>query len=414
MRKKLLAVLLAASMLLSACGSAKPAGNGDETTASGSAETTVPDVSGMTEEEIYQAMIERSLMTLGDTARMVNVLQKAARGEEITIGYIGGSITEGMTAGAELCWAKLTYDWLCTKFPDAKINYVNAGMSGTPSTLGVIRAERDLYGEFTPDIVFVEFAVNDAQDATSKACYESLVTKILGKENNPAVVLFFTMLKNGYTCEEHMSAVGNNYSLPMISLRNTLQPEFDGGRMAWEDYSDDESHPNVWGHEMVSDLMKNYFEQMIALAAKTPEAPEIAPLNTVPLYSTAYIGEKVIEGTDFVPDDAGSFVYNANVLSQFAGGWEYKGDGNDPMTFKITAKSLFLIFRCNKSAGYGTADVYVDGELVQSVAANRTDGWNNPVAQLIFSDDAAAEHTISIQMQEGSRYYAILAFGYSE
>ena len=109
-------------------------------------ETPIVAPEGMDEEAQRQFMIENSLMTMGDTSRMVNVMKKAANGEEITIGYIGGSITEGLTAGADLCWAKLTYDALCEMFPNTKINYVNAGLSGTPSILGVVRAERDLFG----------------------------------------------------------------------------------------------------------------------------------------------------------------------------------------------------------------------------------------------------------------------------
>ncbi|MDE6031884.1 MAG: hypothetical protein K2G32_09720, partial [Oscillospiraceae bacterium] len=51
------------------------------------------DYSTLSEEEIYQLMVERSLMTTGDMTRMANVLKKAENGEEITVSYIGGSIT---------------------------------------------------------------------------------------------------------------------------------------------------------------------------------------------------------------------------------------------------------------------------------------------------------------------------------
>ena len=70
-------------------------------------------------------------------------------------------------------------------FPDTAVNYVNAGLSGTPSVLGVVRAERDLFGEKQPDIIFIEFAVNDGGDQQYKDCYESLVKKCLDKENAP-------------------------------------------------------------------------------------------------------------------------------------------------------------------------------------------------------------------------------------
>lgn len=43
----------------------------------------------------------------------------------------------------------------------------------------------------------------------------------------------------------------------MVSLNNVLSHEFETGRMKWEDYSDDESHPNEWGHKMNS---RPYYE----------------------------------------------------------------------------------------------------------------------------------------------------------
>ena len=43
-------------------------------------------------------MIERSLMQLGDTRRIKNMIERAKAGEDVTIAYIGGSITQG--AGA--------------------------------------------------------------------------------------------------------------------------------------------------------------------------------------------------------------------------------------------------------------------------------------------------------------------------
>lgn len=64
------------------------------------------------------------------------------------------------------------------------IHYIKAGVGGTPSELGMIRYERDVLRNFTvqPDIVVVEFAVNDAGDETNGVCYESLVRKILMSE----------------------------------------------------------------------------------------------------------------------------------------------------------------------------------------------------------------------------------------
>lgn len=386
-----------------------------EVTTETNAETTIETIVETTAEtavgtDVEMSPAERSLMTLGNNKRMKDVLTKAENGEEITIGFIGGSITEGLTAGSELCWAKLTYNWLCEQYPETTINYINAGMSGTPSQVGLIRAERDLFsGENTPDIVFIEFAVNDAQDTISRQAYEGLVNKCLAKENNPAVVLFFTMLETGYTCEEHMSAIGANYDLPMISLRSAIQPEFDSGAMVWDDYSDDESHPNEFGHAFVSDFMKNYFTK-----AAAADAPDDYQINSNPLYSKDFMNMQLIDSKELNVVSTGSFIARDNILAQFPNDWVHRGGGNDSFICELEFDELFLLFHCNNNEKYGAVEVYVDGELMNTVDSNRSGGWSNPEAQYICSFDSSEKHTVEIKMAEGDEddYFAILGFGY--
>lgn len=417
--KKILSFLLCAAMVISfAACSSDNANSADGTTIANEEDIELTDeavvVTGnspLTDEQAYADMVERSLMTMGDTTRMLNVLKKAQNGEEITVGYIGGSITEGLTAGAELCWAKLTYNWLCEKFPETKINYVNAGLSGTPSTLGVMRAERDLYSEYTPDIVFIEFAVNDGQTATDKTSYESLVKKILSKENNPAVVLFFTVIESGYTCEKHMSEIGNYYNLPMISLNNSLEPEFSAGTMKWSDYSDDQSHPNVWGHSMVKDLVANYFEKALEELEKTEAIPEGAVIPETALVSTKFEDMRFLDATNLTADSLGSFKVIDNAHGHFADGWQDKAAGTEAIEFTIECKTLFLVYLCSSSKHYGTAEIYVDGELVKEVNASDKNGWNNPENAMIFSDDESAVHKISIKLKAEKTIFSILGFG---
>ena len=105
-----------------------------------------PETSAVINENLTpeEMIIQSSLLDMGSPERFADKLNKAANGEEITVAYIGGSITEGYTVEPEQCWAYLTHQWLCGQYPDAKINYVNVGLSGTPSTLGLIRADRDV------------------------------------------------------------------------------------------------------------------------------------------------------------------------------------------------------------------------------------------------------------------------------
>ena len=83
-----------------------------------------------------------------------NVLAKLDAGQNVTIAYFGGSIT---AAGG---WRPKTLQWFKQTWPNAKITEINAAIGGTGSDLGVYRYQHDVL-QYKPDLVFVEFAVND-------------------------------------------------------------------------------------------------------------------------------------------------------------------------------------------------------------------------------------------------------------
>lgn len=434
--KKLLSVILAASMLLTvtACSGGNSSqsssdaqtGSSAEEPKESSAETSealqttgasVDQTSQETTEEAednrtdYEKMVDRSLLSTGDMTRMANVLQKAQNGEDITVAYIGGSITEGYNAGTTEFYAKTCTDWLQEQFSQSTVTGVNAGISGTPSLLGNLRLERDVLS-YDPDIVFVEFAVNDGQETDYKNAYESLVRTLLTQDKDIAVVLLFTVLKNGYTCQEHMSQIGANYNLPMISVPDSVYAEIEAGRMTWEDYSDDESHPNAYGHSCIKDFVANYYSKVIPVISEN--SGEVDKNLPDPVFSGRYanmhyMDEETMEGVELVnfePNDTHGSFHN---------GWMYRGDMGGSIKFNINCSVLEMVFKANNSANYGTADIYVDGEKVSSVASYLSDGWNNPVTAYLIDSSESAEHEVEIRIEEGNKCaFFVMAFGYCD
>ena len=79
------------------------------------------------------------------------------------------------------------------------MKFIKAGVGGTPSELGMIRFDRDVLRDGQqPDIVVIEFAVNDEGDETKGDCYESLVRKVLNLPWKPAVILLFSVFANDW------------------------------------------------------------------------------------------------------------------------------------------------------------------------------------------------------------------------
>ena len=96
------------------------------------------------------------------------------QGQKVTIGVIGGSITGGAGASSwEKSYGPLVAEWWRQTFPQAHINFVNAGIGGTGSLYGAVRCARDLLVH-KPDFVITEFAVNDGDDQTCREAFEGL------------------------------------------------------------------------------------------------------------------------------------------------------------------------------------------------------------------------------------------------
>lgn len=177
----------------------------------------------------YNSMISKSLLNIGNNRRLKASIDRVRKGENVTIAYIGGSITEG-AAVKPANTDSYTYRSY-TKFKEMfgnkggdNVHYIKAGVGGTPSELGMIRYDRDILrdGKIKPDIVVIEFAVNDAGDETNGVCYESLILNILSAQNNPAVVLLFSVFVSDWNLQDRLSPVGRHYDLPMVSISDAV------------------------------------------------------------------------------------------------------------------------------------------------------------------------------------------------
>ncbi len=97
-----------------------------------------------------------------------NFFAKLKAGKDVKIAYLGGSIT------CQNGWRVLSKQWFQKNFPKAKVSEIHAAIGGTGSNLGVFRLEHDAL-QFKPDLLFVEFAVND-----SKAALERIIKAMEG------------------------------------------------------------------------------------------------------------------------------------------------------------------------------------------------------------------------------------------
>lgn len=419
--KKITAFLTAAALgtVFAACSNSTDGGENSDSGNNSAEVVETSNIEGTVRTEAapakeYSETVLRSLLSPGNTYRLEKKLAQAASGEKTTVAYIGGSITEGIGGTPDTCYAKLSYNYIAENYGTGdNVEYVNAGVSGTPSILGNLRLKKDVLDK-NADIVFVEFAVNDGMEQIYKESYESLVRTILQQENEPAVILLFTVTKTGHTCQEHMSQIGERYGLPMISVPDAIQPEIEAGNMTWADYSDDEAHPNAEGHKLVAEFIECYFEALRSRSAvDEPMEISVLPKFGNP-YENAFLAEADYDNSnpDLQIGETGSFSAESRRIADFKkGAWVYSGEGTEPLKLTVKGNSLFLVCKRNNSNTMGKFEVYIDGTKVTTIDTNQKDGWGEPFAFQVIKRSGVHEMNVEIVPTEDSAGKTIEIFG---
>ncbi|WP_281527693.1 SGNH/GDSL hydrolase family protein [Ruminococcus champanellensis] len=396
-----IALLTAAMLLLSAAGCGKKEDSQMQDSSSQSTwsmadpSLNLPTLNlGHTTED----MIRRAVVNPGNTARLADAMKRAQAGEKISIGTIGGSITQGTAASTtDERYANRALQWWAKAFPKAQLDFVNAGIGATDSYIGVHRVDADLLSK-EPDVVIVEFSVNDTDAALNLQTYDSLVRKILQAENHPAVILLFTTQEDGTSLQDTHMQIGSSYNLPMISYKNAVLPEIEAGKFTWKDISPDNIHPNSVGHGIIGELLWSYFNSVYAKLDQidTSDLTFTAPPVTRDLYAKG----QLLDSKTLTPKTMQGFE-QAKVSNQFPNDWTTKEGGE--LTFEVTGSNIGVLYYKTVDGKSGQYCVYVDDRLIQVLDGDFTGGWGNYAqAQQVYTSDTPSTHTVTIKQLEGT------------
>ena len=378
-----------------------------------------------TEEVWYTEALKESVVSAGNNLRLKNVIERAQKGEQITIGTVGGSITEGALASSyEECWAMR----FAARFGETygtdgggNVTLVNSGVGGTPSPFGYMRYGRDILARVPesdpdgyPDLVVIEYAVNDWAEPTGCRCYESMVKEILSQPNRPAVILLFSARNDGWNVQNELQKIGERYDLLMVSVRDGLYKHLDRD-FPKKSFYKDEYHPNSTGHAMMADAMM----AAVADAAAAETAETDIDLSVKPVYGTDFMGLKTAYG-DSVPDgitvERGSFdkvdktTYSNKPVGQVCGKNFCHGtsSGTDPMKITGVFRKCLIAWKAAAEDTYGTAESLVDGK-VKATLKGGSGKWGQSEVALVLDEKEAAEHTVEIRVVEEGKRFTITA-----
>ncbi|MGN0593826.1 MAG: SGNH/GDSL hydrolase family protein [Hominimerdicola sp.] len=347
-----------------------------------------------------------SIVNIGDINYMAGVFNKIKNEKKLSIVYLGGSITMGCDASTEENrYVNLSAKWWNNKFPDAQVEWFNAGIGATTSQFGVARANDHVLSK-NPDLVFVEFSVNDDNTPLFMETYESLVRNLLKVPTVKAVViinnLFYDTGKNAQGIHNN---IGLHYNLPIVSVRDYIYPEIMAGNVNLSDYTADMLHPKNLGHKMISDLVCNlldveyeYYQQLGG--GVKPELPE-------KFTSCRYEDSERFQNYNCIPilNGFSEDTHKALKFSDpFKDGWTAHDKGSQ-ITFKVSGSILMLQWRRTINKPAPVASVTVDGGEKIILDSNFEENWGDLCAITNLGNHFnKGEHTITVTIeQEGKK-----------
>jgi lysophospholipase L1-like esterase len=184
------------------------------------------------------AAAETPLVECSPRGGLPNVLAKLQRGDAVRLAYFGGSIT------AQDGWRPKTLRWFQEQFPRAKVSEINAAIGGTGSDLGAFRLRQDVLAH-GPDLLFVEFAVNDG-GAPAEQIYrglEGIVRQTWRAQPATDICFVYTIAGNmletlqaGRLPRSYaaMEKIAEHYGIPSVNFGLEVARLEKGGRLVFK------------------------------------------------------------------------------------------------------------------------------------------------------------------------------------
>ena len=371
---------------------------------------------------------------------------------EINIVYIGGSLTQDNQV-----WCPAVTAYLESRFPNKTVNVLNAAIGATDSSMGAIRFARDVLEKMpAPDLVFVEYAVNDAGYGTENdyarrkngVYIESIIRQCQETENKPAVVLLYfprgfepgtndyDRWKNGVAMKER---VAGHYGVKGINVLAYVEALYEAEKAKTPSLTYADFLLNYYnGSDMVHPQAAGYAVFGEAIIAALDAELESFLVNKLPdeCYFTEY-ADKVGMRYEFIApnddrldlyaDSDDGFIYyetnpgfpstspahipsNSLNYPRFTDGVQ-QAEGFREMEIVLkTRADAIAVYGLYSPSGVKLA-VYVDGELAGTIQTG--ENHTRPYLELIIlpENTSGARRTVTITLAEDNTG-DLFRFGY--
>ena len=334
--------------------------------------------------------------------------QKARKGEELRVVFLGGSLTWGAQATNPLVtsYRALVEKWLIATYPKARIRFGDAAIGGTGSQLAAFRLDRDVLSR-NPDLVFLDFTVNDdayiVPDPGRLAAYESLVRRLV-QAGIPVVqvILPIKIDVQANPPERPLDAkhkeIAAAYGLPVGDAVTLAKQRVAKGEttpdLLW-DLKEDPIHPGDAGYALYAEAAWQAFEQAAKKNARCRLPEKMLHAET---YMT--VNRFRLSSFSSLPDgwQIGKPHRNAIAFDFVCSRWmddlAIAKSEAAPLLLQIQAGTAMLFGEMTKISG--SFQVRIDGGEATTYSARCADGNMRLVEILAEGLDSSLEHEIEI------------------
>ncbi len=284
-----------------------------------------------------------------------NVQSVCKAEDRLNVVFLGGSITQGAgVSDYEQCWAAILTRELKGRF--ANVNCFNAGVGGTGSDYGLLRLYDDVIVR-DPDVVFVEFAVNDQDKSKAEVqrCVEGIIRQLLEFRRTMKIIFLYATTKEFRACADIYREIADYYGIPSIDIQKEMRSMTELGEIGTEDFLTDGVHPNARGYRLYADFILERLDE---------KWEKVPTLCNIPFRSDyfSFVGKKVYP-----------------VEAECVGKWkkELVWDGEEifstdcldsRMTFRFTGDVIGVVQRIGRE--YGKCVIELDG-VRQKIGADQ-------------------------------------------
>lgn len=331
------------------------------------------------------------------------------------VAFMGGSITE-MNGYRPMVMANLQ-----KRFPKTKFNFTDAGISSTCSTTGAFRLQRDVLSKGPVDMFFVEFAVNDDQDAMhaerdSIRGMEGIVRHLRTHNPNADIVIVYfvnpgmlKLISEGKTPTSIAAheKVAKHYNASVIHLAKEIADRVKAGTFTWKQYGG--THPAKAGNAVCAAMIESLLDQ----AWKSPLAgsakPRAAGMPKAMVDVHSYVRGQFVDPATAKTDD--NWQWNIPNWKKIGGGFRSRFAKYKVLHTTKPGASLTVAFEGTAIGAYvlagpdaGTVEASVDGGAFKTIQLYHrfSGGLHYPRTVMFDANLKPGKHELKLRVSQTS------------